>query len=65
MSLRVRKNPFNFIFDGPNLLVWVTHGKFELEGWIGKLFIVKPQANVHGERMTKSSREKFELAAPE
>ena len=28
LSLRVRKNSCNFIFYGPNLLVWVTHGKF-------------------------------------
>ena len=45
LSLRVRKNSCNFIFYGPNLLVWVTHGKFELEGWIQKLFIVKPRAS--------------------
>ena len=47
LSLRVRKNSCNFIFYGPNLLVWVTHGKFGLEGWIQKLFIVKPQAIDH------------------
>ena len=45
--MRVRKNSWNFIFYGPNLLVWVTHGNFELEGWIWKLFIVKPRGNVH------------------
>ena len=46
LSLRIRKNLCNLIFYGPNLLVWVTHGKFELEGWIQKLFIVKPRASV-------------------
>ena len=44
LSLRVRKNSCNLIFYGPNLLVWVTHGKFELEWRIQKLFIVKPRA---------------------
>ena len=29
LSLRVRNNPCNFISNGPILLVWVTHGKFE------------------------------------
>ena len=37
MSVRVRKNSGNFISNGPILLVWVTHGKFELEGLIRKL----------------------------
>ena len=44
LSLRVRKNSCNFISNGPILLVWVTHGKFELEGWIQKLFMIKPRA---------------------
>ena len=33
-----------FISNGPILLVWETHGKFELEGFIQKLFTVKPRA---------------------
>jgi hypothetical protein len=45
--LQLWKNSCNLISNGPNLLVWVTHGKFELEGWIRKLFIVKPRATVY------------------
>ena len=44
LSVRVRKNSGNFISNGPILLVWVTHGKLELEGLIHKLFTVKPRA---------------------
>ena len=47
MSVRVRKNPGNFISNGPILTVWVTHGKFELKGLIRKLFTVKPRAIAH------------------
>ena len=47
LSVRVRKNSGNFISNGPILLVWVTHDKFELEGLIWKLFTVKPRATVH------------------
>ena len=46
--MRVRKNSGNFISNGPILLVWVTHRKFELEGLIRKLFTVKPRANGRG-----------------
>ena len=46
LSLRLQKNSNNFINNGPILLVQVTHVKFELEGWIPKLFIVKPRAMV-------------------
>ena len=46
LSMRVRKNSDNFISNGPILLVWVTHGKFELKGVIQKLFTVKPRANI-------------------
>ena len=45
LSVRVRKNSGNFISNGPILLVWVTHGKFELEGLIRKLFTVEPRAS--------------------
>ena len=45
MSVRVRKNSGNIISNGPILLVWVTDGKFELEGLIRKLFTVKPRAS--------------------
>ena len=47
MSVRVRKNSGNFISNGPFLLVWVTHRKFELEGLIQKLFTVKLRASTH------------------
>ena len=46
LSVCYRKNSFNFISDGLNLLVWVTHEKFELDRWIQKLFIFKPRASV-------------------
>ena len=45
LSLRLWKNSCNFIYDGPIILVWVSHKKFEREGWIQKLFIVKPRAS--------------------
>ena len=32
-----KKNHYYFIFKGPILLDWVTHGKFELERWIKKI----------------------------
>ena len=44
LSLCYQKNSSNFISDGLNLLVWVTHKKFELDIWIRKLFIFKPWA---------------------
>ena len=47
LSVRIRKNSGTFISNGPILLVWVTHKKFELEGLIWKLFTVKPRAIVH------------------
>ena len=42
--MRVQKNLGNFLSNGPILLVWVTHGKSELEGLIQKLFTDKPWA---------------------
>ena len=47
LSVCYRKNSFNFNSDGLNLLVWVTHKKFELDRWIRKLFILKSRATVH------------------
>ena len=42
----MQKNSFYITSNGPILLVWVTHNKFELARQIGKLFIVKPRATV-------------------
>ena len=50
--MRLRKNSVNFISNGPILLVWVAHGKSELEGLIQKVFTVKPRANVHWHHCT-------------
>ena len=50
LSLRLRQNSFNFIYNGPILLVWVTHGKVEMEGWIQKHFIVKPRVSVQSQQ---------------
>ena len=44
LSMRLRKKSADFISNGP-ILVWETHGKFEREGFIRKLFTVKPRAN--------------------
>ena len=51
--MRVRKNSGNFISNGPIILVWVTHGKVELEGLIRKLFTVKSRAIGHYEGIVK------------
>ena len=53
LNVRVRKNSGNFISNGPILLVWVTHGKFELEGLIRKLITVKPRAIGHSEKQAQ------------
>ena len=50
LSLRLRQNSFNFIYNGPILLVWVTHGKVEMEGLIQKHFIVKPRVYVQSQQ---------------
>ena len=56
-SLRLWRNSCKFIYDCHILLVWVTHEKFKLEGWIKKLFIIKPRANTHCpfRKVTRSS----------
>ena len=46
-SVCLKKNSSNFISDGLNLLVWVTHKKIELDRWIRKLFIFKQRASEH------------------
>ena len=40
LSLRLRKNSYNFTSNGPILLALVKYGKFELEGWIKQLLLV-------------------------
>ena len=47
LTVRLWKNSVNFISNGPILLVWLTHRKFELEGLIRKLFTVIPRTTSH------------------
>ena len=61
LSVQLRKNSVNFISNGPILLVWVTQGKFALEGLIQKLFTVKPRAIVQGSEDLKCFITPFKL----